>query len=77
MKAKAEIVKFLRESFAFGHKAVVTLTPANSVKTVGKNKQADENLCYSTVSAALRVRAFPEVPPQVGAVAGSSSSPCR
>ncbi len=39
MKAKAEIVKFLKESFAFGHKAVATLTPANCVETVGKNKR--------------------------------------
>ena len=39
MKAKAEIVKFLKESFAFGHKAVATLTPANSLETVGKNKR--------------------------------------
>ena len=39
MKAKAEIVRFLKESFAFGHKAVATLTPANSVETVGKNKR--------------------------------------
>ena len=39
MKAKAEIVTFLKESFAFDHKAVASLTPANSVETVGKNKR--------------------------------------
>jgi len=39
MKSKAEIVNFLKESFAFGHKAVATLTPANCVETVGKNKR--------------------------------------
>jgi uncharacterized damage-inducible protein DinB len=39
MKTKAEIVSFLKESFAFGHKAVATLTPANSVETVGKSKR--------------------------------------
>ena len=39
MKTKADIVKFLKESFAFGHKAVATLTPANCVETVGKNKR--------------------------------------
>jgi hypothetical protein len=40
MKAKAEIVKFLKESFAFGHKAVATLTPGNLVEPIafGKNK---------------------------------------
>ncbi|HST30824.1 MAG TPA: DinB family protein [Chthoniobacterales bacterium] len=39
MKSKAEIVKFLKESFAFGHKTVATLTPASSVEPVGKNKR--------------------------------------
>ena len=39
MKTKAEIVTFLKESFAYGHKAVATLTPANSVETVGKSKR--------------------------------------
>ena len=39
MKAKADIVKFLKESFAYGHKVVATLTPANCVETVGKNKR--------------------------------------
>jgi len=40
MKAKAEIVKFLKDSFALGHKAVATLTPANLVEPIpfGKNK---------------------------------------
>lgn len=40
MKAKAEIVSFLKESFAFGHKAVATLTAANLVEPIafGKNK---------------------------------------
>jgi uncharacterized damage-inducible protein DinB len=39
MKTKAEIVNFLKESFAFGHQAVATLTPANSVEPVGKSKR--------------------------------------
>lgn len=39
MKSKAEIVKFLKESFAFGHKTVATLTPASSIEPVGKNKR--------------------------------------
>ena len=50
MKAKAEIVRFLKESFAFGHKAVATLTPANSVETVGKNKRT--RLFLATFAAA-------------------------
>src|SRR5690242_18452387 len=39
MKAKADIVKFLKDSFAYGHKVVATLTPANCVERVGKNKR--------------------------------------
>jgi DinB superfamily len=50
MKAKAEIVSFLKESFAFGHKAVAILTPANSVETVGKNKRT--RLFLATFAAA-------------------------
>src|SRR5438093_4006299 len=34
MTAKAEIVKYLKDSFAFGHKAVATLTSANLVEPV-------------------------------------------
>lgn len=32
MKSKAEIVKFLKESFALGHKAAATLTPDNMLQ---------------------------------------------
>jgi len=39
MKSTAEIVKFLKESFAFGHKTVATLTPASAIEPVGKNKR--------------------------------------
>jgi uncharacterized damage-inducible protein DinB len=34
MKAKAEIVKYLKDSFAFGHKAVATLTSSNLVEPI-------------------------------------------
>jgi uncharacterized damage-inducible protein DinB len=34
MKSKAEIIKFLKDSFAFGHKAVATLTAANLVEPI-------------------------------------------
>lgn len=34
MKAKAEIVKYLKDSFAFGHKAVATLTSTNLVEPI-------------------------------------------
>ena len=40
----------IKESFAFGHKAVATLTPANSVETVGKNKRT--RLFLATFAAA-------------------------
>src|SRR6516225_2847944 len=34
MKAKAEIIKFLKDSFAFGHKAVATLNSSNLVEPI-------------------------------------------
>jgi uncharacterized damage-inducible protein DinB len=34
MKAKAEIIKYLKDSFAFGHKSVATLTSANLVEPI-------------------------------------------
>ncbi len=34
MTAKADIVKFVKDSFAFGHKAVATLTSANVVEPI-------------------------------------------
>lgn len=38
LKTKAEIVSFLKDSFALGHKAAATLTPQNMLETVGKGK---------------------------------------
>jgi uncharacterized damage-inducible protein DinB len=38
LKAKAEILKFLKDSFAEGHKAAATLTADNLLQTVGKSK---------------------------------------
>ena len=52
MKAKAEIVKFLKESFAFGHKAVATLTPANLVEPIPFGKNKTTRLFLSTFAAA-------------------------
>ena len=37
MKAKAEIIKFLKDSFAFGHKAVATLNDSNLVQPITRN----------------------------------------
>src|SRR5437773_1000308 len=34
MKAKAEIIKFVKDSFAFGHKAVATLNSSNLVESI-------------------------------------------
>ncbi len=36
MKSKAEIIKFLKDSFALGHKAAATLTTDNILQPVGK-----------------------------------------
>jgi hypothetical protein len=34
MKAKAEIIKYLKDSFAFGHKSVATLNSSNLVEPI-------------------------------------------
>src|SRR6266480_4732141 len=39
MKAKAEIIKYLKDSFAFGHKAVATLTDSNLVQPIVRNNK--------------------------------------
>ena len=39
MTSKAEIVQFLKDSFAMGHKAVKALTPENSAELLGPQKQ--------------------------------------
>jgi hypothetical protein len=39
MKAKADIIKYLKDSFAFGHKAVATLTDSNLVQPVIRNNR--------------------------------------
>ena len=39
MKAKAEIIKFLKDSFAFGHKAVATLNESNLVEAIPRNNR--------------------------------------
>jgi DinB family protein len=38
LKSKAEIIKFLKDSFALGHKAAATLTAENMLQTVGNSK---------------------------------------
>src|SRR5947209_8266121 len=39
MKAKADIIKFLKDSFAFGHKAVATLNDSNLVQPITRNNK--------------------------------------
>jgi len=34
LKSKADILKYLKDSFAYGHKAIATITPANLVEPV-------------------------------------------
>src|SRR5229473_6683608 len=38
LKSKAEIIKFLKESFALGHKAAATLTAENMLQSPGSSK---------------------------------------
>jgi hypothetical protein len=38
LKSKADIIKFLKDSFALGHKAAATLTAENMLQTVGNSK---------------------------------------
>src|SRR6058998_385395 len=39
MKAKADIIQYLKDSFAFGHKAVATLTDSNLVQPIIRNNK--------------------------------------
>lgn len=52
MKAKSEIVSFLKESFAFGHKATATITPANAAEPVQMGKNKTTRLFLATFAAA-------------------------
>ena len=38
LKNKADIIRFLKDSFALGHKAAATLTPENMLQTPGNSK---------------------------------------
>jgi hypothetical protein len=40
LKTKAEIISFLKDSFALGHKAAATLTPENMLQNPGSSKSA-------------------------------------
>jgi len=46
MKAKADIIKFLKDSFAFGHKAVATLNESNLVQPIPRNSRPPTTRLY-------------------------------
>jgi len=53
MKAKAEIIKYLKDSFAFGHKSVATLNSSNLVEPItSKSGKATTRLFLATFAAA-------------------------
>lgn len=52
LKTKAEIIKFLKDSFALGHRAAATLTAENLLQTPGKSKSTRLRLAEFGVSHA-------------------------
>jgi hypothetical protein len=52
LKTKAEILKFLRDSFALGHRAAATLKPENILQTPEKSKSTRLRLAEFGVSHA-------------------------
>lgn len=52
MKSKADIIKFLKESFAFGHKAVATLNESNLVQPITRKSGTTTRLFLATFAAA-------------------------
>ena len=53
LKTKAEIIKFLKDSFALGHKAAATLTTANMLQTPGHSKSTRLHLVALGVAHAF------------------------
>jgi uncharacterized damage-inducible protein DinB len=52
LKTKAEIIKFLKDSFALGHKAAATLTTENMLQNPGKSKSSRLHLATFGVAHA-------------------------
>jgi hypothetical protein len=52
LKTKADIVRFLKESFALGHKAAATLTTENMLQNPGKSKSTRLHLATFGVAHA-------------------------
>lgn len=53
LKTKADIIKFLKDSFALGHKAAATLTTANMLQTPGHSKSTRLHLVAFAVAHAF------------------------
>jgi uncharacterized damage-inducible protein DinB len=53
LKTKADIIKFLKDSFALGHKAAATLTTENMLKTIGHGKSTRLHLVAFAVAHAF------------------------
>jgi uncharacterized damage-inducible protein DinB len=53
LKTKADIIKFLKDSFALGHKAAATLTTQNMLQTPEKSKSSRLRLATFGVAHAF------------------------
>jgi hypothetical protein len=53
LKTKADIIKFLKDSFAIGHKAAATLTPENMLQNPGNSKSTRLHLATLGVTHAF------------------------
>jgi hypothetical protein len=51
MRSKAEIVGFLRQSFALGHRAVATLTPENMLQPAGRDSTRLQRATFAVAHA--------------------------
>lgn len=52
LQTKAEIIRFLKDSFALGHRAAATLTPENILQSPGKSKSTRLHLTEFAVAHA-------------------------
>jgi uncharacterized damage-inducible protein DinB len=53
VRTKAEIIRFVKESFALGHRAAATLTPGNMLETLGRSKSTRLRLATFAVAHAF------------------------
>src|ERR1700757_5110316 len=52
MKTKADIIKYLKDSFVFGHKAVATLNDSNLVQPIPRNNRPPTTRLFQATFAA-------------------------